>query len=100
MGETALYRVAQEAMTNVARHARATRVDLMVERRDDLAMVMIEDDGAGFDPSRVQGGDHFGLLGMRERAEALGGNLTLETSPGKGTVIVVEVPLADPNPDR
>ena len=87
-------------MTNVVRHARATRVDLLVERRDDLAMVMIEDDGVGFEPYRVQGGDHFGLLGMRERAEALGGTLTLESAPGEGTTIVVEVPLADPHPDR
>lgn len=98
--ETALYRVVQEAMTNVARHARATRVDVLAERRGDRVMVMIEDDGVGFDPLQVQRADHFGLLGMRERAEALSGTLTLESAPGAGTTIVVEVADADPNPDR
>ena len=61
---------------------------------------MIEDDGVGFAPAQVASGEHFGLLGMRERADALGGTLTLESSPGKGTTIVVEVPSADPQPDR
>lgn len=98
--ETALYRVVQEAMTNVVRHARATRVDVMVEHRDGRVLVMIEDDGVGFDPAQVQTGDHLGLLGMRERADALGGTLTVESAPGKGTTIVVEVPSADPDPDR
>ena len=98
--ETALYRVVQEAMTNVARHAKATRVDILAERRGDRVMVMIEDNGEGFDPLRVQRADHFGLLGMKERAEALTGSLTLESSPGTGTTIVVEVADADPNPDR
>jgi signal transduction histidine kinase len=98
--ETALYRVVQEAMTNVVRHARATRVDVLVERRDDRVMVMVEDDGVGFEPDRVQRGDHFGLLGLRERAEALGGTLTVESAPGAGTTVVVEVPSADPHPDR
>jgi PAS domain S-box-containing protein len=98
--ETTLYRLVQEAMTNVVRHASATRVDLLVERRADRVLVVVEDDGVGFEPTTVQGGDHFGLLGMRERAEALGGTLTVESSPGKGTTIVVEVPSADPDPDR
>lgn len=98
--ETDLYRVVQEAMTNVARHARATRVDVLVERRGDRVMVMVEDDGVGFAPDQVQRGDHFGLLGLRERAEALGGTLTLESAPGAGTTVVVEVPSADPHPDR
>ncbi len=98
--ETALYRVVQEAMTNVARHAAAHRVDILVEHRGERVLVMIEDDGAGFDPSRVQRADHFGLLGMQERAEALGGTLTLESSPGAGTTIVVEVSSADPHPDH
>ncbi|MBZ0090108.1 MAG: sensor histidine kinase, partial [Thermoanaerobaculia bacterium] len=98
--ETALYRVVQEAMTNVVRHARATRVDLLVERRDDQVLVMVEDDGVGFDSANAPGGEHFGLLGMRERADALGGTLTVESSPGKGTTIVVEVPSADSHPDR
>jgi PAS domain S-box-containing protein len=98
--ETTLYRLVQEAMTNVVRHARATRVDLLVDRRDDRVLVVVEDDGVGFEPTTVQSEHHFGLLGMRERAEALGGALVVESSPGKGTTIVVEVPSADPDPDR
>ena len=98
--ETALYRVVQEAMTNVARHGAANRVDILAEHRGDRVMVMIEDDGVGFDPQRVQRTNHFGLLGMQERAEALGGTLTLESAPGAGTTIVVEVASADPHSDR
>lgn len=98
--ETALYRVVQEAMTNVVRHARATRVDLLVERRGERVIVMMEDDGVGFDQHRLQRTDHLGLIGLRERAEALDGTLTVESSPGSGTTIVVEVASADPNPDR
>jgi signal transduction histidine kinase len=98
--ETDLYRVVQEAMTNVARHARATRVDVLVERRGDRVLVMVEDDGVGFEPELAQLGDHFGLLGIRERAEALGGTLAVESAPGAGTTVVVEVPSVDPHPDR
>jgi signal transduction histidine kinase len=98
--ETALYRVVQEAMTNVVRHARATRVDVLLERRGERVSVMVEDDGVGFDPARVQRGDHFGLLGLRERSEALGGSLIVESRPGAGTTVVVEVASADPHLDR
>ncbi len=98
--ETALYRVVQEAMANVVRHAGATRVDLLIEHRGDRVLVMVEDDGVGFEPNRVEQRDHFGLLGIRERAESLGGMLTVESAPGAGTTIVVEVSSADPNPDR
>jgi len=98
--ETALYRVVQEAMTNVVRHARATRVDVLLQRRGDRVMVMVEDDGIGFELDQVQRGDHLGLLGLWERAEALGGTLTVESAPGAGTTVVVEVPSGDPNPDR
>jgi signal transduction histidine kinase len=98
--ETALYRIVQEAMTNVVRHARATRVDVLVELRGDRVTLMIEDDGIGFDPEASQVGEHFGLLGIRERAEALGGTLTVESSPGAGSTVVVEVASADPHPDR
>jgi signal transduction histidine kinase len=98
--ETALYRIVQEAMTNVVRHARATRVDVLVELRGDRVTLMIEDDGIGFEPEASQLGEHFGLLGIRERAEALGGTLTVESSPGAGSTVVVEVANADPHPDR
>jgi PAS domain S-box-containing protein len=98
--ETALYRVVQEAMTNVVRHAGATRVDVLAECSDDRVLVMVEDDGVGFEPGRVRGGDHFGLIGLKERAEAMGGTLSVESAPGAGTTVVVEVPSADPHPDR
>jgi signal transduction histidine kinase len=98
--ETALFRVVQEAVTNVVRHARASRVDVLLEHRADRALVMVEDDGVGFDPEGVQGWEHFGLLGLRERAEALDGSLTVESAPGVGTTVVVEVANADPHPDR
>ncbi len=98
--ETALFRVVQEAMTNVVRHARATRVDLLVERRGERVVVVVEDDGIGFEPDHVDRGGHFGLLGMKERAEVFGGALTIESAPGAGTTIVVEVGCADPHPDR
>jgi signal transduction histidine kinase len=97
--ETALYRVVQEAMTNVVRHAQATRVDVLAERRGDRVIVMIEDDGVGFDPDQLPDADHMGLIGLRERAEALGGSLTVESKDGAGTTIVVEVASADPSPD-
>jgi signal transduction histidine kinase len=72
----------------------------MVQRRGDRVLVMVEDDGIGFELDQVQRGDHFGFLGLRERAEALGGTLTVESSPGAGTTVVVEVPSAGPHPDR
>lgn len=98
--ETALFRVVQEAVTNVVRHARASRIDVLAERRGDRVLVMVEDDGIGFEPGRTRGGESFGLLGIRERAEALGGSLTIESAPGAGTTIVVEVTGVDPAPDR
>ena len=98
--ETALYRVVQEAMTNVVRHAKATRVDIFAENRGDRIMVMVEDDGVGFDQDGLRSERSFGLLGMAERAEALGGKLTVESSPGVGTTIVVEVPIVHPHSDR
>ncbi len=99
--ETALYRVVQEAMTNVVAPRRARPGSTCwLERRGDRVMVMVEDDGVGFEPDQRRRGDHFGLLGLRERAEALGGTLTIESAPGAGTTVVVEVASADPHPDR
>jgi signal transduction histidine kinase len=98
--ETALYRVVQEAVTNVVRHACATRVDVLVERRDGRVVALVEDDGKGFAPATAEGAECLGLVGMRERAEALGGTLAVESAPGEGTTIAVEVACGDPNPDR
>jgi len=95
--ETAMYRVVQEALTNVARHARASRVDVRLQRRDSIVQAFIEDDGSGFDPAEVADreaqGRGVGLVGMRERIAALGGSLEIESHPGKGTRLTIELPL-------
>jgi two-component system sensor histidine kinase UhpB len=98
--ETVLYRIVQEALTNIVRHAGATRVDVVLTVRDDILVVIIEDDGIGFDQEAVSGEEHLGLFGMRERAEMIDGKLTIESAPGKGTTIMLEVGYANPNPDR
>jgi signal transduction histidine kinase len=100
--ETALYRIVQEALTNVARHARAEYVSVVLERRPSAVRLIIEDDGCGFDVDSVLGtrrgswpvDGRLGLYGMRERAVLLGGTLTVESTPGVGTTIFVDVPVA------
>ena len=94
--ETALYRIMQEALTNVAKHARAENVDVILERRADSVSVLIEDDGIGFDSEQAFGADEkgFGLIGMRERAALAGGVLQIESSSGRGATIVVRIPAA------
>jgi PAS domain S-box-containing protein len=90
--ETALYRIAQEALTNVAKHARAANVDVILERRADTVLLIIEDDGVGFDPAGAGGGGQgFGLLGMQERAGLVGAMLEIESSAGKGTTVLVRM---------
>ena len=94
---TAAYRVMQEALTNVARHAAARQVSVFLEKTSDELRVIVEDDGRGFDPQatvqRVKLERRLGLAGMRERAALAGGTLELESSPGKGTSIYMRVPL-------
>jgi signal transduction histidine kinase len=92
--ETTLYRSIQEALTNVARHAQAKSVSVLVERRQTDIMAIIEDDGRGFNLEQVQRAGHLGLLGIRERAESLGGKLTIESQPGQGTALYIQLPLA------
>lgn len=89
--ETALYRIVQEGLTNVARHARAQTVSILLERRDDRVRAIIEDDGVGFDPAQALNAERLGIYGMRERVELLGGTLTIESAPGQGTSIFAEV---------
>lgn len=95
--ETALYRIAQEALTNAVNHSQAERVSVILERREGKVLVVVEDDGIGFDPVLARHSGRLGLLGMRERAEMLGGSLIVESSEGKGTTVVAEVPDADPD---
>lgn len=92
--EAALFRVAQEALTNVARHAAATQVSIHLERRKETFRMIIEDDGRGFDPAALwETGDRsgWGLLTMRERIEAFDGHFGLKSAPGRGTKIIVEI---------
>lgn len=91
--ETALYRIVQEALTNVVKHAGADHVSIVVTRKPESVVVMIEDDGRGFDLAQSSG-DRLGLLGMRERVQLLDGSLVVEAAPGSGTTLIVELPLA------
>ncbi|GAA2277340.1 hypothetical protein GCM10010368_53910 [Streptomyces roseiscleroticus] len=91
--EEALLRVAQEALHNALRHSGAERVDVTLERRGGAAVLRVTDDGDGFDPQTVRrAGRHLGLVSMRDRASGVGGRLTVESAPGKGTTIEMEVP--------
>jgi signal transduction histidine kinase len=90
--ETAIYRIVQESLTNVVLHARAKLVDVLISQRNDYVVATIEDNGVGFLPTTLSVGDHLGLFGMRERVEMLNGRFTIESSPGKGTTVNVEIP--------
>ncbi|MFF4712017.1 GAF domain-containing sensor histidine kinase [Streptomyces eurythermus] len=91
--EEAMLRVAQEALHNALRHSGAAHVDVSVQRRGCGAVLRVTDDGGGFDPTAVRrAGRHLGLVSMRDRAGGVGGSLTVESAPGKGTTIEMEVP--------
>jgi signal transduction histidine kinase len=95
--ETTLYRIAQEALTNVAKHAQAKNVDVILERRSDSVLLIVEDDGVGFEPPAGNGGrsgQGFGLLGMQERAALVGASLQIESAAGKGTTVFVRMDAA------
>lgn len=93
--ETALYRIAQEALNNVAKHAEARSVAVMIERRAGQVSLIIEDDGRGFDLQQVFAADDkgLGLIGMRERATLVGGIIEIESQPGEGATLVVRIPV-------
>ncbi|GAB2477855.1 hypothetical protein GCM10027063_18940 [Promicromonospora xylanilytica] len=88
--EVALFRAAQESLTNVARHAAASRVGVTVSYLDDAVLLDVRDDGAGFSPHA--GAETFGLIAMRERLEGVGGTLVVESAPGEGTAVSASVP--------
>jgi PAS domain S-box-containing protein len=99
--EINLYRIAQEALNNVYKHAKATCVDMILERRQNNIVLIVEDNGSGFDPGQtVNGGMDrgLGLVGMRERASLAGGTLDVESGPGRGTTIFVRIPLPPVQP--
>jgi signal transduction histidine kinase len=95
--ETALYRIAQEALTNVGRHAQAQHVSVLLERHDSTLRLIVEDDGVGFNVADVMGSQlhsgNLGLYGMEERASLIGGTAIFESAPGKGMLVMIKVPL-------
>ena len=96
--ESHLYRILQEALNNVSKHAAAKHVSVLLERRRDEVTLIVEDDGSGFDPEQVQRRKHdsaMGLTGMHERAASIGGEMHCESSPGNGTTLFVRVPVRE-----
>lgn len=93
-----VYRVVQEALSNVVRHAEVGRAAVDIERRDENVVAIIRDEGRGFEAAAREPGEGLGLIGMEERAEMVGGTLHVESRPGEGTTVRLEVPLEDPQP--
>lgn len=92
--ETAVYRIVQEALTNVARHAQASNASVLIDTRNDMLRIIIEDDGVGFDPDQVRAeGRQFGLQGIHERVQLFGGQVTIESGAGQGTSVYTQIPL-------
>ncbi len=91
---TAAYRIAQEALTNVARHSFATHVEVKLEAEAERLLLAIHDNGGGFDLRKLNQAECLGIVGMRERAALVGGTLEIRSAPGEGTQVRVEMPLA------
>jgi signal transduction histidine kinase len=99
--QTALFRICQEALSNVARHAQATHVLVELRVEGTTICVDVEDDGVGFDQAAVarrEGRPHWGLLGIQERADLLGGRARFDSTPGAGTRVEVRIPLSEEPP--
>jgi signal transduction histidine kinase len=94
--ETNLYRITQEALNNIAKYADASSVEVLLKRRGDTLVLLIQDDGVGFDVAEFGGRKlkTMGLVGMRERAGLVGGTFQIESASGEGTTVYVQVPLA------
>ena len=93
---TVLFRIAQEALTNVARHAQASETEVSIQKLDGTIRMTVKDDGKGFSAERrlhAKKRKRLGLLGMSERLEMVGGTLIVESVPGKGTAIIAQIPL-------
>ena len=95
---SALYRILQESLTNVARHARASRVDVTLEQLDGELRLTVSDDGQGFRPAEARAQKTYGLLGLRERTVLLGGEASVASEPGRGTTVEVRIPLTTEAP--
>jgi signal transduction histidine kinase len=91
---TALFRIFQESLTNVARHARARVVEVELQVENDSVILSIQDDGRGITEAAIAGPESLGLLGMKERAELLGGKIVFQSNPDRhGTIVTVRIPL-------
>lgn len=98
---TVVFRIAQESLTNIARHAAARNVEVRLVCDHGILRLFIDDDGCGFDPSAItRDHSHFGLLGMQERVTMLNGEFQISSSPGKGARVSIEIPLAPLNDPR
>lgn len=95
--EVTLYRIAQEAITNIVRHANADRASVVVLQQHDDVILLVEDHGCGFDPAsvRIDSGAHLGIMGMKERAALLGGSCTVESAPGASTTVRIRIPIME-----
>jgi signal transduction histidine kinase len=90
---TAIFRIFQESLTNVTRHAHATRVEARLEKEGDQLILQVRDNGKGFDAETAKGRRSLGLMGMQERALLLNGALKIEGVPGAGTTLALRIPL-------
>lgn len=93
--EITIYRIVQEALNNVVRHAQTANVDVILKNMDNKVIAMVEDDGIGYDMNTTRAGGHLGLIGMQERTQMAGGVFRIESNPGGGTTVVVEIPYGD-----
>lgn len=97
---TVFFRIYQETLTNIIRHAEATRVDVRLDQEDGFLVMTVSDNGRGISDEAIGNTRSLGLVGMRERAMLVGGELTLHGAPGKGTTVTLRVPLQGPRPAR
>ncbi|MCX8109066.1 MAG: histidine kinase [Verrucomicrobiae bacterium] len=92
---TAVFRIFQEILTNIARHSKARNVTVELRQTNDALILQVKDDGCGFDDSALTPAQALGILGMKERAQSCGGSLSIQSAPGHGTLVTVSVPLAN-----
>ena len=92
---TAIFRICQEALTNVVRHANATKVKVTLKEEPGRIILRIRDNGKGIEKEQLSDPKAFGIIGMRERARSWGGEVEISGIPGKGTVVVVSIPLVN-----
>ena len=94
-----LYRVTQESLRNIAKHAKAREAHVTLTSMNGSVLLMVEDSGVGFDPAKTRGKSGLGLASMKERVRLINGSLSIRSAPGKGTVIEIQAPLAGKDRD-